>query len=88
MVFQFNSRSNSKSDSQSALDFLQSIHRINKIEELETVIKKAASHNAEKVIIRDKGNLALKIGQNIIAGLPVSVSLVPGKEKVYTIKFR
>jgi hypothetical protein len=85
MVFQFDS--SSKSDSQGILDFLERIHRINSIEQLEAIIKKAASYNAKELLIKDKGSLSIKIGQGSIAGFPLSISLVPDKEKVYKIQF-
>jgi hypothetical protein len=85
MFFNFDSKSASGS-SEGILDFLERIHRINKIEELEALIKTAATCQAKEVIIKDMGNLSLNIGQSIIAGIPVNISFVPQRKKVYHVK--
>jgi hypothetical protein len=87
MSFKFDSSSKSQSDSQGILDFLERIHKVDSIDKLEAIIKKAAEHKAKSVLIKEKGELSLKVGDASVAGIPINISLVPKKENVYKVEF-
>lgn len=79
--------SKSSSDSQAILDFFERIHRITSLDQLEAVVRTAALHQAREITIKDKGNLCISLGLTSVAGIPVFVSAVPEREKIFIIKF-